>query len=98
MINHEGEAVNITNTPLISAFDYSGIKYFYEDNTPVETVNKGEVYIHRQAAKKLDLKIGDKLNITIGEASLDLKIAGFVKDAFIGSDMYVNEQISVKCK
>lgn len=87
MINHEGEAVNITNTPLISAFDYSGIKYFYEDNIPVETVNKGEVYIHRQAAKKLDLKIGDKLNITIGEASLDLKIAGFVKDAFIGSDM-----------
>lgn len=87
MINHEGEAVNIINTPLISAFDYSGIKYFNEDNTPIETVNEGEVYIHRQAAKKLDLKPGDEINITIGEASLDLEIAGFVKDAYIGSDM-----------
>lgn len=37
-----------------------------------------------------DLKKGDKINITFGNVQIKLKIAGIIKDAFLGSDFMGN--------
>ena len=41
----------------------------------------------REVGKKNDLKIGDKLEFTFGDKSVELELAGSFKDAVLGSDM-----------
>ncbi|MBP3414284.1 MAG: FtsX-like permease family protein [Clostridia bacterium] len=69
----------------LSPFEKSAINYFDADNNRITKVKEGEIYFPQKTLAKNDFKVGDTVNITLGDTTLKLTIKGFVKDALLGS-------------
>ena len=78
---------NLNNTTVIMSFDDREINYFDINNNVINEIQKGKVLVSGKFLKKNDLKIGDKLEFTFGDKSVELELAGSFKDAVLGSDM-----------
>lgn len=78
------------NIPLFQSISDAKLKFFDENNEIITEVKQGEVMIAGNFIKNNDLETGDKIRIKLGDVQLDLKIAGKVKDAFLGSDFMGN--------
>lgn len=78
------------NMPIYVSVDNAQINYFNQDNKVISEVKKGQVYIGSSFAAQTNLKIGDKLTITIGESTVELEYMGKVKDAVLGSNGFGN--------
>lgn len=78
------------NTIVIQPFSEKGIKYFHNDNTELKSVNKGEVYVTAGFLEDNDCVVGDNLRVQFGDTDKTYKIAGEIKDAFLGADMVGN--------
>lgn len=63
------------------------MNYFLSDESILETVNKGEIYITSGKAKVIGVEIGDKIAIEIEGVIREFTFAGTVKDAVLGSEM-----------
>ncbi len=64
-----------------------GGTFFKMDNSELYSVNCGEVYITESALKKTGAKPGDELSFEYGGLKKIYRIAGGMKDAFLGSEM-----------
>lgn len=90
-IRHEdGTKTETKNNPLFQSISDAKLKYFDKNNDVVRNVAPGEVMIAGNFMQNNDLKKGDKINITFGNVQIKLKIAGIIKDAFLGSDFMGN--------
>lgn len=81
------DKVAVTNMTIMMSVTESKINYFNKDNQIINEVNDGEVYISQKSIEKSKINIGDTVEVTMGEKVIKLKIAGGLKDAFLGSDM-----------
>ena len=63
------------------------MNYFLSDESVLEKVNKGEIYITSGSAEAIGVEIGDKLTIKIEDVSREFTFAGTIKDAVLGSEM-----------
>lgn len=79
-----------SNTVVLQGYSKKGINYFHTDNTKLESVKKGEVYITAGFLKKNHCEIGDTIKVNLKGSEKSFRIAGEVKDAFLGSDMMGN--------
>lgn len=86
----DGSAVETKNTALFQSISDAKLKFFDTANELVTEVNSGEVKIAGGFIKNNNLKNGDYIRIKLGDVEMNLKIAGKVKDAFLGSDFMGN--------
>lgn len=61
------------------------MNYFLSDNTILETVQPGEIYLTIGKAEKFGLEIGDKVILEIEDVRKEFTFAGTIKDAAFGS-------------
>ena len=62
------------------------LNYFLEDNSIFRDVVPGELYMTGHMMEKQNLSAGDRLTITIGDASKEFRIAGSINDAVLGAN------------
>jgi len=87
-ILYDNETLNISpNTQILQSDADMSVNYFLEDNSILEHVNEGEVYMFSYAMENAGLKAGDKITIDIEGVSREFTIAGGIKDAVLGSNM-----------
>ena len=86
----DGSAVETKNTALFQSISDAKLKFFDTANELVTEVKPGEVKIAGSFIKNNNLKNGDYIHIKLGNVEMELKIAGKVKDAFLGSDFMGN--------
>ncbi|MBQ2799110.1 MAG: ABC transporter permease [Ruminiclostridium sp.] len=86
----DGSAVETKNTALFQSISDAKLKFFDTANELVTEVKAGEVKIAGGFIKNNNLKNGDYIRIKLGDVEMKLKIAGKVKDAFLGSDFMGN--------
>ena len=68
------------------------INYFDQNNEVINEVEKGKFYSTSGFASNNNLKIGDKLIVTVGENELELEYLGKAKDAVLGSTGFGNSK------
>ena len=91
-----GEKVSSkSNLMLLQSFDHTSINFFLEDNSKLKQVKTGELYITVGFLEKNHLVIGDKLKVEMGNTIKEFKIAGEIKDAFLGSEMMGNIRLII---
>jgi len=78
------------NAVMMQSIDNKGIRYFQTDNSILTKVKKGDIYVTAGFLKKNGLKIGDNMQVTLGNTSKAFRIAGEIKDALLGSEMMGN--------
>lgn len=84
-ISFEDESIGISGGSNMLQSDIS-VNYFLEDNSILETVNKGEIYLIDRDVKNLGLEIGDKITVEIENVSREFTLAGSIKDAIFGAN------------
>lgn len=84
------------NTCLIDRVDVSPQNFFDKDNKKIEKIAKGEVYLSRALLEEFSLKVGDTMYLKFDtDAYLKVKVAGYAKDALLGSDLMGTKRILV---
>ena len=86
----DGSDVETKNTALFQSMSDAKLKFFDTTNEPVNNVKPGEVMIAGKFIENNNLKVGDYIHVKLGDVEMELKIAGKVKDAFLGSDFMGN--------
>lgn len=95
-ITSGGKAIESRNsTVLIQSIQKNGIKYFKTDNSELERVEKGEIYLSVGTLERSNFKVGDTININSHGVNQNYKIAGEMKDALLGSDMMGNTRLLI---
>ena len=83
-----GEVLNASaNTQILQSDKDMSVNYFLDDNSILESVNPGEIYMFSYAMENKGLEIGDRITIEIEGVSREFVLAGGVKDAVLGSNM-----------
>lgn len=91
-----GKEVQARNSAtILQSIDNVGINYYLKDNSELEVVDKGEIYVTAGFLKTNDAKVGDELKISMGQTSQTFKIAGEIKDALLGSEMMGNTRLII---
>ncbi len=78
---------NLKDTSVLMSFDDAQMNYFDKNNNIIEKVEPGTVLVSGKLLDKTDLSVGDTIELRLEGVSINLKIAGTVKDAILGSDM-----------
>ncbi|MBQ8172096.1 MAG: FtsX-like permease family protein [Oscillospiraceae bacterium] len=87
-ILYKNEPLNASsNTQLLQSDKDMSVNYFLDDNSILERVAPGELYMFSSAMESTGLEVGDKLTIVIEGLSREFTIAGGIKDAVLGSNM-----------
>ena len=71
------------------------INYFDQNNEVINEVEKGKFYTTSAFAANNNLKVGDKLTITIGENEVELEYLGKAKDAVLGSSGFGTSKLII---
>lgn len=90
-----GKFMDFSNIALVC--DIKDIKqnFFDMNNEVITEVGKGKVYITGSVPKREGVKTGDRFYVELGSTKLPLEVAGFAKDALLGSDMMGNPRLLV---
>lgn len=90
-----GKLMDFSNISLVC--DIKDIKqnFFDMNNEVITEVGKGKVYITGSVPKREGVKTGDRFYVELGSTKLPLEVAGFAKDALLGSDMMGNPRLLV---
>ncbi|SFB07577.1 putative ABC transport system permease protein [Acetitomaculum ruminis DSM 5522] len=92
----EGKKIELkNNTLLIQHLEETGIKFFKMDNSQLAHINKGDIYVTSGFLSSNNLKVGDILKVEFGDTNKSYRIAGEMKDAFLGSDMMGNTRLLI---
>lgn len=87
-LSHAGKAIpDLQNSIVLMAIEDAAIHYFDEENEILRQVEPGTVWLSIKALERSGLHAGDSITVSVGGVSEELKIAGGMKDAYLGSDM-----------
>lgn len=82
-----GKKLDLKNTSVIMSFSNAAIKFFDADNNIIDEVKEGTVILSGKAMKNAGINEGDVIDITVGEKTISVKVAGRCKDVILGSDL-----------
>lgn len=87
-ITRDGKkALEFSNSSiLLLSVDGAKINYFDKNNDPLTEVPEGGFYMSGSAPENSGIRVGDKLDFTLGGTTLSLEYKGRIKDALLGSD------------
>lgn len=90
-----GKLMEFSNIALICDINNTKQNFFGMDNEVITDVEKGKVYITGSVPKREGVKIGERFYVELGDTKLPLEVAGFAKDALLGSEMMGNPRLLV---
>ena len=81
------KGIAVENAPNLSLYpmEKSALNYFGTDNAPVDPVARGKILLPVKLLDNNDIEVGDTFTVTLGDTEMDFTVAGFVKDALLGS-------------
>jgi len=95
-LTHNGKKLAEQSSIFLAlSIDNAKINYFDKDNDVITEVKEGTAYLTGIISSKIDLEIGEKINLKIGDTEQTFSYAGIAKDAFLGSDMMGNSRILI---
>ena len=62
-----------------------GQNYFLSDNSILETVQPGEIYMNHKMVEALEMEPGDKITVEVNEISMEFTLADGIRDAALNS-------------
>lgn len=89
-IRYKGKEIDMKNQGIMIPFDKSPLNYFDSNNNKITEINKGEIYLKNSIMSNNNIKIGDKIALSIDNVSVDFTVKGSIKDAIFGSEMMGN--------
>lgn len=92
---NNGKLMEFSNIALVCDINDTKQNFFDMDNEVVTEVEKGKVYITSNVPKREGVETGDKFTVELGDTKLPLEVAGFAKDALLGSEMMGNPRLLV---
>lgn len=88
-----------SNTCLIDRVDVSPQNFFDKDNKKIEKIAKGNVYLSRALLEEFSLEVGDTMYLKYdADTYLKVEVAGYAKDALLGSDLMGTKRILVSAE
>lgn len=90
-----GKLMEFSNIALICDINNTKQNFFGMDNKVITNVEKGKVYITGSVPKREGVKIGERFYVELGDTKLPLEVAGFAKDALLGSEMMGNPRLLI---
>lgn len=90
-----GKLMEFSNIALICDINNTKQNFFGMDNEVITDVEKGKVYITGSVPKREGVKIGERFYVELGDTKLPLEVAGFAKDALLGSEMMGNPRLLI---
>lgn len=93
-IKYDGKSLKFkNNTALFQKLNSDGGIFFKMDNSKLEEIKHGEVYVTEALMHENDIEVGDEINIEFGNIHKNYRVAGGMKDALLGSDMMGNTRV-----
>ena len=90
-----GKLMEFSNIALICDINNTKQNFFGMDNEVITDVEKGKVYITGSVPKREGVTIGERFYVELGDTKLLLEVAGFAKDALLGSEMMGNPRLLI---
>ena len=90
-----GKLMEFSNIALICDINNTKQNFFGMDNEVITNVENGKVYITGSVPKREGVKIGERFYVELGDTKLPLEVAGFAKDALLGSEMMGNPRLLI---
>ncbi len=87
------KALDFDNASMVMPIDNAKITFFDQNNDPIESVPQGKFYITGNFTETTGVKVGDKIDITVGDTTVTLEYYGRAKDAFLGSNFMHNPRL-----
>ena len=82
---HDDEQLkDMTNTAVLQSFEKKHVKLFDSKNQELTAVEPGTVWVANKVLNMTGLKVGDTIEVRIDDVSKELRIAGVIKDAYLG--------------
>lgn len=81
-----GSDEEVTGMQLYMSVDDAQLNYFDQNNEVITEVEKGKFYTTSGFASKNNLKVGDKIIVTMDKNEVELEYLGKAKDAVLGSN------------
>lgn len=81
-----GSDEEVTGMQLYMSVDDAQLNYFDQNNEVITEVEKGKFYTTSSFASKNNLKVGDKIIVTMDKNEVELEYLGKAKDAVLGSN------------
>lgn len=93
-IKYDGKSLKFkNNTALFQKLNSDGGIFFKMDNSKLEEIKHGEVYVTEALMHENDIEAGDEIYVEFGNIHKNYRIAGGMKDALLGSDMMGNTRV-----
>lgn len=89
-IRKGGKKLDISSNAIVMSVNDAKIKFFDSENNVIENVEKGKVYVSGNVIEKSAVGVGDIIEISLNDTTVNVEYAGLAKDAFLGSDMMEN--------
>lgn len=87
-VDFEGKDTKAAGGTLILQGDKDlSMNYFLSDDSILETVESGKVYVTVGMAEQIGIQLGDKIIFSIGNITREFTLAGTIKDAVFGSSV-----------
>ncbi len=67
------------------SFEQASLTYFTMDDEPIESIESGTILLPQKFGESNSVAAGDKMKVTIGSTTMEFTVAGFIKDALLGS-------------
>lgn len=90
-----GKLMDFTNIALVCDIGDTKQNFFDMNNEAVTEVEQGKVYITGSVPKREGVKTGDRFYVELGSTKLPLEVAGFAKDALLGSEIMGNPRLLI---
>lgn len=83
----DGKDFILKSTGILTSFDMHQQKFFDSENQLITSMEEGTIYLPIMLLEENDLKVGDEIIFEKDGFKQTFKVAGQVKDAFLGSPM-----------
>ena len=84
-VYYKGEKLKVlTNTGVMQSFEKTQVKLFDSRNQELTGVEPGTVWVPNKVLNMCNLKVGDTIQISIDDVTKELRIAGIIKDVYLG--------------
>lgn len=88
-----GKLMDFSNISVICDISAAKLNFFDENNNTINDIEKGKVYLTGSIPKRDGVEVGDRFTFTLADTELELEVAGFGKDAMLGSEMMGNPRM-----
>ena len=89
----QGKLMDFSNISVICDIGDTKLNFFDENNIVITEIEKGKVWLTGGVPRREGVEVGDVFTFSLGDTELEFEVAGFAKDALLGSEMMGNPRM-----